>query len=81
MPPEVLQRFTWHGQPRELGYLFVVHKGNKTARCQLMSHQLARECRLVVGQELVQSQVCRDQESVFTTGEAWRAEMLERRRS
>jgi hypothetical protein len=33
---------------------------------------------LLVGQELVQSQVCKDQDSVLTTGEQWIAAMLEK---
>jgi len=78
MPPEVLQRFTWDGRPRELGDLFVVHKSRRTARCQLMSHQLGWACRLLVGQELVQSQVCKDQDSVLSTGEEWKAAMIEK---
>jgi hypothetical protein len=78
MPPEVLQRLTWDGRPRELGDLFVVQKGSKTARCQLVTNQLGWECPLLVGQELVQSQVCRHQDDVFTTGETWKAAMLEK---
>ena len=78
MPPEVLQRFTWNGTPRELGDLFVLSKGKRTARCQLVSHQLGWECRLLVGQELVQSQVCRDQHGVLTTGEQLKAAMIEK---
>jgi len=76
MPPEVLQRFSWDGKPRELGDLFVIHKANNTARCQLMSHELGWECRLLVGNELMLSQVCRDQDSALTTGEEWKAAML-----
>jgi hypothetical protein len=34
--------------------------------------------RLLVGQELVQSQVCRNQDEVFTTGEQWKAAMIEK---
>lgn len=36
MPPEVLQRLTWNGTPKELVDLFALHKGSnhRTARCQ-----------------------------------------------
>ena len=78
MPPEVLQRLTWNDTPRELGDLFVVTKGEKTARCQLVLHQLGWQCRLLADKELLQSQVCKDQDSVFTTGEQWKAAMIEK---
>lgn len=78
MFPEVLQRLTWDGNPPELGDLFIVHKCNKTARCQLVTHQLGWECRLLVEQELTQSLVCRHQDDVFTTGETWRVAMKEK---
>jgi hypothetical protein len=31
-----------------------------------------------VGQELVQSRVCRSQDEVFTTGEQWKRAMIEK---
>ena len=71
MPPEVLQRFTWDGTTRELGDLFRLTKGRKTARCQITTHFLGWECRLLVGQELIQLQVCRTQEEVLAVGEQW----------
>ena len=57
MPPEVLQRLTWNGTPKDLDELFVLHKGSnhRIARCQLMTHVLGWECRLLIGKELVQS--------------------------
>jgi len=59
-----------------LAILFVLTKDKKTACCQLVTNQLGWECRLLVGQELLQSQVCKDQDSVFTTGEQWKAAMV-----
>lgn len=77
MTPDVLQRLTWDGRPRELGDL--CHKVNKTARCQLLTHQLGLECRLLVGQEGLQSEVCKEQGSVLTTGEQWKAALIAKR--
>ena len=43
-------------------------------------HQLGWEVRLLIGSqvEVVQTQVCRDQEEVLTTGEQWKAAMIEK---
>ena len=75
MPLQVLQRFDWHGESRALGELFAMKKGSRSAVCSLVSHQLGWECRLYVGRqdEIVQTQVCRTEEEVFTTGEQWKA--------
>jgi len=78
--PDVLQRYDWHGFPIELGDLFVLIKNKRKARCLLLSHQFGWEVRLLVGSQLdiVQSQVCRSQDEVLTTGEQWRAAMVEK---
>lgn len=76
---EVLQRRDWSGEPKEQGELFILRKGgNRTAVCKLFTHQFGWECRLIVRGELVQSQICRDQESVLTTGEVWKAGLVEK---
>lgn len=78
--PDVLQRYDWHGFPIELGDLFVLTKNKRTAGCLLLSHQFGWEVRLLVGSqlEIVQSQVCRTQDEVLTTGEQWKAAMSEK---
>ena len=58
--------------------LFIVRKGDKIACCQLVTHQLGWECRLLIESDLVQSLVCRHQDDVFTTGEHWKAAMIEK---
>jgi hypothetical protein len=75
MPLEVLKRPTWHGEPKELGDLFVLRKKGRKAVCKLVSHQLGWECRLFIGQqeEIVQTAVCRTENEVLTTGQSWRA--------
>ena len=80
MPLQVLQRPHWHGTPIELGDLFRLQKNRREARAALFTHQLGWEVRLLVGSQLevVQTQVCRDQEEVLTTGERWKQAMLEK---
>lgn len=75
---QVLQRHDWHGSPVDLGELFILHKHRRKAQCQLLSHQFGWELRLLVGSqlEIVQTQVCRTQDDVLTTGEQWKAAMM-----
>ena len=67
MPLEVLQRLTWNGTPREIGDLFRLHKNRKTSGDLQPSIRLVP---LLVGSqpEVVQTQVCRTQEEVLSTG-------------
>jgi hypothetical protein len=76
---DVLQHTVGDGQPKDQGELFLLRKaGHRTAVCKLFSHQLGWECRLMVRGELVQSQVCRTQDEVLSTGEQWKAALIER---
>lgn len=75
MTPEVLQRHAWSGTPKDLGELFLLRKRGRDAVCTLTTHQFGWELRLLVAGELVQSQVCRTQEDVFSTGEMWKQAM------
>ena len=78
MPVEVLQRHAWHGEPRELGDLFHVENKRQQGRAALFTHQFGWEVRLLLGRqaEPVRTQVCRSQDEVLTTIEAWKAAML-----
>ena len=80
MPLQVLQRPDWHGTPRELGDLFVLHKNRREARAPLVTHELGWEVRLVIGAQLevAQTRVCQSQEEVFSAGEEWKAAMMDR---
>jgi hypothetical protein len=80
MPLQVLQRPNWHGTPIQLGDVFRITKNRREARAALFTHQLGWEVRLLVGSqlEIVQTQVCRDQEEVLRTGEEWKAAMIEK---
>jgi hypothetical protein len=75
---EVLRRDDWDGRLRQLGDWFVLAKGKRRARCAIQTHPLGWELRLLVepGDELLQSEVCRTQEKVFATGDAWKEALL-----
>ncbi len=77
---DALQRPDWYGSAVDLGELFILTKSRRQARCLVRTHQFGWELRLFVGteQELVQSQVCRTQEQVLSTGEKWKAAMGEK---
>ena len=51
-----------------------------TARCKLWAHYVQWQVDLLVGSQLevVQMQVCRDQEEVLATGEQWKQAMIEK---
>jgi hypothetical protein len=80
MALQVLQRPDWHGTAIQLGDLFRLTKNRREARAGLFTHQLGWEVRLLVGSQLdvVQTQVCRDQQEVLRTGEDWKAAMIEK---
>jgi hypothetical protein len=77
---DVLQRPDWHGSPVELGELFILKRNRRQAVCKLRSHQFGWEVRLFIGAQadIVQTQVCRTQDEVLTTGEQWKAAMIEK---
>jgi hypothetical protein len=80
MPPDVLQRPNWTG-PTPLGEGWRLHKQvcgrARQAVCELWSHQLGWELRLVIdGGELTRSQVCRSNDEILDTQEQWRAAMV-----
>ena len=54
-----------------------MRKGDKVARCVLVSHQLGWELRLMTP-DLLRSQVCRSSEEILNTYRAWKAAMLEK---
>ena len=74
--PDVLQRYNWNGESRQLGSCWRMHTNKRNAECELWTHILGWELRLIVSGELLQSQVCRTQEEVFDTFEQWKAAML-----
>jgi hypothetical protein len=82
MPPQVLQRPEWQGQPAAVGDLFRLHKDRCGRQlegvCRLVTHQLGWELRLEIAGSLQRSQVCRTQDEVLDTSERWKAAMIEK---
>ena len=82
MPIQVLQRLDCHGDAKNIGDCFLLHKeadGRQIhAVCQLWSHQFGWELRLVIDGGVNRTQVCRTQEEVFDTYEDWKRSMIER---
>jgi hypothetical protein len=76
MSLDVLQREFWSGVPRKQGDTFRLSKGTKTAECELWSHLLGWELRLMAAGEFLQSQVCRSQEEVVDTSDQWKVAMI-----
>ena len=72
-----LPRARWDGEPKPLGETCRLQKGTRTATCQLWSHPLGWELRLVAAGELVQSAACRSQDEVVTLTEQWKAKLLQ----
>ena len=79
MPLRILQRPHWHGTPIELGGCSA-QKNRREARAVLLTHQLGWEVHLLVGSQLevVQTEVCGDQEEVLATGQRWKQGMIEK---
>jgi hypothetical protein len=78
----VLHRPDWQGEPYKVGELFRVHKHSGgeqiEATCGLQTHQLGWELRLEIAGSLYRSQVCRSQDEVLDTSEAWKVAMIEK---
>jgi hypothetical protein len=64
MPLQVLQRDTFDREPHKQGETFRLRKGRLAAECELWTHPLGWELRLVAGKELLQSAVCKSQDEV-----------------
>ena len=60
----------------ELGNIWTLCKGTKTARCVLLiTPHLGWELRLIVG-ELLLSQTCCSSEEILCTQQSWKAAMM-----
>jgi hypothetical protein len=70
-------RDDWYGDPIELGNAWMLRKGEKVARCLLVTHPLGWELRLMTT-DLLRSQACRSSEEILSTHEQWKAAMIEK---
>jgi hypothetical protein len=58
--------------------MWTLQRGRQTAECVVWPHVFGWELRLIVGAELLQSQVCRSNEDLITTQEQWHSAMLKK---
>jgi hypothetical protein len=79
---DVLQRPYWNGEPKKLEEWFRLEKPREgrehRAVCEMWSHEFGWELRLLIDDELHQSQVCRTQDEVLETVDAWKAALHEK---
>lgn len=78
MPIETLTRYdAWRGI-ETIGDWFTMARNGRTARCQISTHPLGWELRLIGattdGFEL--TQVCRTEQEVFDLGDEWKGKMF-----
>jgi hypothetical protein len=79
---DVLQRSDWYGAPMKQGELFQVRKargrGKLNAACELWTHPLGWEVRLIIDGKRDRSEVSRSQNDVLSTCQRWQAAMIEK---
>jgi hypothetical protein len=71
---EILQRYDYYRGAQPLGELWTMTRDALKLRCALATHRLGWELRLTAGSSFSRSHVCKSQEEVFDTSDAWRAE-------
>ena len=73
MPPSVPQRHT-STAPERLSPAWRLHRGGRTATCNVWSHLFGFELRLTLpGDPLPRTHVCKSQEELIATQDEWRA--------
>jgi hypothetical protein len=72
-----LQRVAWTGTAQQLGEGWRLKKpGKGYARCLITNHPFGWELRLLHGDELIRSQVFRDQFALIDTVAEWKKKMV-----
>ena len=71
-----LQRYDFYRGPQSLGELWTMRRDELTLRCALATHRLGWELRLTAGSSFARSQVCKSQQEVFETSDAWKTEAV-----
>jgi hypothetical protein len=69
---EFVRRREFFTEPERLSPVWMVRKGQRAAECSIWTHPLGFELRLSVGDELLRSEVIRDQDALIRVQEAWR---------
>jgi hypothetical protein len=69
----------WSGDPIKCGDLFTLRNttilGEHLAVCQLWTHRLGLELKLLIDDALSRFQICRTEEGCWESAGAWRLEM------
>lgn len=66
----------WDGEAQQLSPAWTLNKAQKVACCTVWSHALGWELRLVVGRELLRSEVLRSHEELVSVCMGWRDAMI-----
>lgn len=75
MMPPIFTRREWDGTMRELGDAWRLQKNGQVARAVIVTPPLGLEPRLLLGDDLRQSQVHRDGEALLDQAETWKRVM------
>jgi len=71
--PRLIPRREHFNEPQLLSPAWTLRKGAKTVECAVWTHVLGVELRAFVGDELLQTHVCKSQEEVIRVQDEWRA--------
>jgi hypothetical protein len=77
-PPPTLRRYDNFRRSESLGVMWSLTRDGVLLRCDLTTHPLGWELRLVAGTTFSRSQVCKTEAGVFDVAEAWKAEAVEK---
>lgn len=69
-----LRRYDHYAGPQRIGDLWTLTRGTATLRCHLSTHARGWELRLTSGANFLRSHVCRAEDEVFSTSQAWETE-------
>jgi hypothetical protein len=65
----------WHGPPFRISSGWKLARATHTCECVLLAHEIGWELRLLIDDELHQSQLCRSAEQILEVQERWRSQM------
>lgn len=79
MSPLIFTRRNWYGKAEELGDVWILVKGNRDARAQLVTNPLGVELRILIDGDLRESLVGRyDDEPLMALADKWKAALGEK---
>ena len=63
-------------EPSKQRELFVLQRNQRRAVCELWTHQLGWELRIVTPYQTLMTQVCGSEQEALATSESWKAAMI-----